>query len=368
MGTTRLAWGGVALALLVGCGESVTGPSDPASPDPEPPPAHPCTCLRKALMDDFPAAVADAELALVVDEPTVVEIREDRGADGTTDGCLVYLYTAAGFRTLTADDEDNDLIPDRMHHVYEHDEVGNPILYRSDSDGDQEFECYGGSVYDEQGNTISSWRDDDHDGVIDLMGYATFDDDGNRLSQWHDEDGDGLADDLTTFTYDEHGHRLWTYSDFDVDGTIDHQSLNVWNDQGLRVEHLIEELVDSALVVTEHHRMSYDEQGRETSWEVDYDGDGLADARSTVAYAGALQTTAIDFEADGLADNLEYAVYGFFGDRKQPLRIETDDYADGGIDQVRTWERDEAGRTLVFEMDHDGDGEVSFRQTYLRVP
>lgn len=109
---------------------------------------------------------------------------------------------------------------------------------------------------------------------------------------------------------------------------------------------------------------TYDAQGFLVREAYDDDVDGLPDRIDTMTYdaLGRLLERTYDANGDGVADAHDYVVFTSGGG----WELHKDGDGDGVDDSVEYLEMDAFGAVAHSEWDHDGDGTISFRTTYLR--
>ena len=183
------------------------------------------------------------------DRHHLLELRDDRGSDGTIDHVERYETDEAGRWLTRRYDEGDDGVDDRAY-TYTYDAEGLLIELSYVSDTSSYVDIYG---YDAQGRLVRLETDDDGDAVPDHVEVGVWDDAG--------------------VTYDV---------DLQGDGAVDWFRREVYDGEQL-VEETVHDATTGALTWRETY--AYDSEGRPTLTSYDVDGDGVFDSEATHSWS-----------------------------------------------------------------------------------
>lgn len=285
---------------------------------------------------------------------------------------------------------------------YDHDDDGNIIDGRVDSDGDGVWDWAYGHAY-QDGTYVGYWYDVGFDGDFETEYRYTLDADHNVIEAWKDSDGDGLPNTHEFYTW--LGGNLQGYTgDYDGDGSFEVTAVLTWNGNQLQ-----EELVTGGSSPDRRTYSHTDGDDQYDASDLDYGDDGLIEYRYTYTWDGDRLTgsttdegadgvlvygyayeydtggytsrvtgyldgvvtgvSEYDHYADGTAAGVRYDINGDgtfdtvvrYDERGNMVYQSVDSAGDGAVDYLQEWTYDARGRRLGFTSDTGGDG------TYQRV-
>ena len=203
--------------------------------------------------------------------------------------------------------------------------------------------------YDADGNRVETAYEDTKTYVYE---------DGDLVLEEWDEHGDGTIDGRKVWSYDERHHRVsgTTYKDGEEHSRYEW----VW-DEDLELESTIWNAPEDR--VQSHTENTYDAAGNRVVQEIDTDGDGVFDWRTTSTYdpLGRALAGELDEDGDGVTDRGWTKAWvgdapGVFHDNVHTA----DEDADGTPDSQSTWDHLADGQLLSVEEDHGLDGDIDF--------
>ena len=347
----------------------------------------------------------EGECAEVTEEPACMLATEsaDYGANGTVDYGFEYSYDPDG--NLLSEEEIDGAGRVELTYVYSYEGGHISRQYRVDPEGVQSY--IGTYAYDATGDLLTFEQDADADGMIDYACTYTYDEHGDVLTSHVDgsPDGTGGTDSTqVTYTYDDHRNLLTMTTETVlqlVDGecvqrraySYDDGNLSILEGDGNCNHGGDADETDTADGTVDWRDVyTYDAAGDVLTEEDDRGADGDTDLRYTYTYneygeeltedlwvewteANARWTSIYDcsgnllvYESDQGADGVvEERTTQTFDDSGNLLTSELDSGADGVPESRASYSYDSHGNVLTYESDSDGnvaDGSPDFRVTY----
>ncbi len=158
---------------------------------------------------------------------------------------------------------------------------------------------------------------------------STYNENGNLIDYQQDADCDGNPESCQTSRYNDHGSRIYLDSDDGCDGVLEESNSYAYTyDEDGRI--LTYQSMDCWGPVCT--RYFYDDEGKETGYEVDTGCNGVADTCVRIEHdceGNRLQITSFDEGCDGTTDSIQFSA---FDDDGHLISSQTDENGDGQPD------------------------------------
>lgn len=237
--------------------------------------------------------VADYFYACDENLNTIEEIR-DSGRDGVYESVTVRAYNSQGHFLMEVRDQNADGSWD-FRSIKSYDITGElETGFDLDNDGDGIWDYRSYQSYDANDFLVGVMTDSDGDGVVNSSATYTRDGEGRTLEMKSDYDNDGVANAVTQYEYNAEGNKIGEKRDLNQDGVFEEvytytYTESTWSNAEFEIEvgdPVMTEivLVDDLGVLLFKGNYIYSEDGREVSYDVDSDGNGVVDSREYYKY------------------------------------------------------------------------------------
>lgn len=199
-------------------------------------------------------------------------------------------------------------------------------------------------------------QDNGNDGTINYRREVSYDASGYYLGDRVDTNGDGTINRSTNYEYGAEGLRTLFENDSDGDGTPNSTEIRGYNSFGDLT--LLESR--NAGVLALRDAWTHDAQGRLVEQQRSIpSGDSAYYWR--IDENGMRSTYDIDFDGDGVIDRRDLLSYGTQTRGDRWIRREMDTDNDGTMDGLQIREFDANGNLIFDELDSDNDGTPDYR-------